>query len=76
MARPRKIHDGKNVLIECVIRVPGQENESTVFEITKFSRMLPRNRNVKMLEQQIFDSLVKIYGGLGVKISHDVLGGS
>jgi len=77
MARPRKRHEGKTTLIECVIRVPGHENESTTFEITNLNgRLIPALRNVATIEGQIHTTLLAIYGERGVKISHDIPGGS
>jgi hypothetical protein len=75
MARPRKIHEGNNVLVECVIRVPGKANQSATFEITNFaSRLLPRLRVPESIEQQIRRGLDSVYGQRGVRVRHDISG--
>lgn len=63
MARPRKVHQGDNVLIEIVVRVPNFPNEALTMEVSNIKgRILARNRNPTMFLTEIEKSITSVFG--------------
>jgi hypothetical protein len=63
MARLRKVHEGKDLLIECIIRVPNHANRSANITIPNYAgAVMPKDRNPESVEKQIVAGLKAIYG--------------
>lgn len=74
MARPRKVHEGNDLLIECIIRVPNHANRSAKIEIPNYAgAVMPKHRNPESVEKQIVEGLKAIYGK-HVRVNDDVFG--
>jgi len=74
MPRPRKVHEGNSVLIECVIRVPGCANRSTNIEISNFNGSIKESeRSAETVEKQMIAGMKTIYGRY-VRVNNDFSG--